>query len=80
MGDVLASSVPDPVVQVWKRWVGRPFTFYMASHVATEATVELTLSIEEDLVEQEVLPVAMEGVGANINDILYQGKTAAVVK
>ena len=54
-----------PTVAAWARWVKGPFRCFMGKSGHTE-NIEMTLSLEEDIAEQEILDGALEALAARL--------------
>ena len=61
-GDEEEPNARDPTFAAWVRWVKGPLRSFMSKSGHTENIVELTLSLEKDIAEQEIPDGALEAL------------------
>ena len=61
-GDAAERDTRDPTVAAWARWVNGLITSFMGKSGHTENIAEMTLSLEEDITEQEIPYGALEAL------------------
>ena len=64
VGDKEEREAGDPTVAAWARWVKGPFRSFIHKSGPSENIAELTLSVEEDIAEQEIPDGVLEALAA----------------